>query len=241
MVDMNPLEKLRSQAPTIEAKLGYIFKNKELLALAFVHCSFINEFREVTSGHNERLEFLGDAVLSLIIADHLYRHMPHVSEGDLSHLRSCIVDAHACFTYIQKLDVSSYLLLAKGEQRSDNRGRETILADLFEAIIGAIYLDGGFEAARDYFFKEYHEDMDAILRIPARNFKSLLQNYVQKAYHQTPSYQIINQTGPEHDKIFEVAVFINNSELGRGCGGSKKNAQQAAAADALGRLNIPIP
>jgi ribonuclease-3 len=234
---MNQVQQLISNANVIEAKLGYVFKDRSLLALAFVHRSFINENRNVRE-HNERLEFLGDSVLGMLIADYLYRYLPSTSEGELSYLRSRLVEATSCMSYIQALGIAPYVLLGKGERMNDGRGRDSILADLFEAIIGAIYLDGGIEAARDFLFKNLTTQIESILKTPLRNWKALLQDYCQKKYQQTPVYFVLEESGPDHSKMFQVSVQINQQELGRGRGASKKEAQQDAAADAFSRCNF---
>ncbi|MGK5593926.1 MAG: ribonuclease III [Parachlamydiaceae bacterium] len=232
------MDDLLKKASKIEEKLGYTFKDRDLLSLAFIHRSYINENKHVTQ-HNERLEFLGDSVLGLIIADYLYCQLPTTSEGDLSYLRSRLVEAASCVLYVTKLNVDGFLLLGKGERMNDGRGRESILADLFEAIIGAIYLDGGLAAARHFIFNNFSSEIDSILKTPLRNWKAILQDYCQKKYQQPPEYKILDETGPDHSKIFLVAVALNQEPLGQGEGSSKKEAQQAAAQDALQKLNYP--
>lgn len=232
---MNDISALIHNATAIESKLGHSFHDRSLLALAFVHRSFINEHREVVQ-HNERLEFLGDSILGMLIAEYLYHQLPTTAEGDLSYLRSRLVEASSCVAFVQKLDLSMHLLLGKGERMNDGRGRESILADLFEAIIGAIYLDGGLEAARNFLFKNFTHDFEEILKTPLRNWKALLQDHCQKKYQQTPSYRVIEEYGPDHSKTFTISVMINDQEFGRGTGSSKKEAQQAAAGDALSRI-----
>lgn len=231
---MKTYEELIRCAPEIESKLGYTFKDRSLLALAFIHRSFINENKEV-GNHNERLEFLGDSILGMLIADYLYRYLPSTPEGELSVLRSRLVEASSCFQYVQKYDLGKYLLLGKGERMNDGRGRESILADLFEAIFGAIYLDGGLEAAKRFLFRNFSPEIDAILKTPLRNFKAILQDYCQKKFQETPVYKVLSEEGPDHSKNFKICVVINNKEMGYGQGASKKEAQQAAAADALAR------
>ena len=237
---MNQLEQLISISSQIESKLGYSFKDKNLLALAFIHRSFINENRILTEKHNERLEFLGDSILGLLISEYLYRYLPGTPEGELSHLRSRLVEASSCFDYTKQLDIEQYILLGKGERLSGGRGRDTILADLFEAVIGAIYLDGGLEAARRFLFKNFSKDIEKILKTPVRNWKAVLQDFSQKKYQKTPEYIIISEAGPDHNKSFIISVMINNEEVGRGDGTSKKEAQQSAARDAVIRI-IPDP
>lgn len=232
---MNTIDELIRQAPFIESKLGYCFQDRSYLGLAFVHRSFINENRDITL-HNERLEFLGDSVLGLLIAEYLYRFLPSNPEGDLSYLRSRLVEASSCVSFIQKLDVEKHILLGKGERMNDGRGRESILADLFEAIIGAIFLDGGIEAARSFIFNNFSNEISEILKTPLENWKAMLQDYCQKKYQHTPSYHVLSEVGPDHSKMFTISVTIDNQELGRGTGTSKKEAQQAAAANAVSRF-----
>lgn len=235
---MNPLEQLIANAPQIEAKLGYQFRDREQLALAFVHRSFVNENRQITATHNERLEFLGDSVLGLIISEYLYRYLPSKPEGELSYLRSRLVEASSCCLYIQHLDVEQHLLLGRGERRNDGRGRDSILADLFEAVVGAIYLDGGLAATKRFLFKTFSQQFQDILRTPERNWKACLQDYTQKNHQQTPVYEVVSESGPDHDKLFRIAVMIDGKSVGEGDGASKKEAQQAAAQAAIEHYGI---
>ena len=230
---MNSLEPLITAASEIEEKLGYHFVSKELLALAFIHRSYVNENKQSISTHNERLEFLGDSVLGMLVAAYLYQNMPEKPEGELSYLRSRLVEASSCVVYIHKLNVEKHLFLGRGESLNNGRGRESILADLFEALIGAIYLDGGIAAASHFLFNKFSEEMQAILKEPMRNWKAELQDSSQKKRQQTPIYKVISATGPDHSKLFQVSVWINEKEIGIGFGSSKKEAQQAAASDAL--------
>lgn len=232
---MNLMQHLIDHISTIESHLGYTFHDRSLLTLAFVHRSYVNENREVTQ-HNERLEFLGDTILGMLISEYLYRHLPDLPEGELSYLRSRLVEASSCVNYVQKLQVAPFILLGRGERMNDGRGRETILADLFEAIIGAIYLDGGLEVASTFLFQNFTDQIEAIIKTPHRNWKALLQDYCQKKFQQPPFYQVLQASGPDHSKTFEIAVLVNDQEAGRGIGASKKEAQQAAAADAFSRL-----
>jgi len=231
---MNQMEYLQLNVSMIETQLGYSFRDRSLLKLAFVHRSFINENREIKE-HNERLEFLGDAVLGMLISDYLYGSLPSHPEGELSYLRSRLVEANCCVSYVQSLDIARFILLGKGERMNDGRGRESILADLFEALVGAIYLDGGLEAAKDFLFRNFSQQIERILKTPLQNWKALLQDICQKKYQQTPTYIVLDASGPDHNKAFEISVLINAQELGRGRGASKKEAQQAAAADAISR------
>lgn len=233
---MTPHEILKTKIPEIERKLEYHFKDPNLLFLAFVHRSYVNEFKQV-SEHNERLEFLGDAVLGLIVSEHLFRNFPNIPEGKLSALRSRLVEASSCMEYVKKLTMNLYLLLGKGERTNDGKGRESILADLFEAIIGAIFLDGGLDAVRIFFFGHFLDDIEGRLNNPESNWKAILQDYCQKKYQKTPVYEVLEETGPDHHKAFRIAVLTNDSISGIGEGMSKKEAQQKAAFDALQKID----
>lgn len=217
----------------IEKKLGYTFQNKDLLRLAFVHRSYFNENRDQVSGHNERLEFLGDAVLGLIISKYLYTHLPTHSEGHLSHLRAHLVGAESCSRYMRQLNLEGFLLLGKGETINVGKGRERILADLFEAVVGAIFLDGGLEAVQAFILLQFKEQIGHALAEPLRNWKAELQDYIQKKYQKYPDYQLLEESGPAHNKLFQVVVEIEGIGQGRGEGSSKKQAEVAAAEDAL--------
>jgi len=235
---MNPYELLIENSLEIETRIGYTFKDKKLLALAFVHRSFFNEHRDLIAEHNERLEFLGDAVFGLIVSEYLYKMLPEQPEGHLSHLRSQIVEAPTCATFVEKLDIGTALLLGKGEKRGDGRGRETIWADFFEALLGAIYLDGGLDEARMFFFNHFKDDLDRTINAPTRNWKAELQDYSQKKYQKPPTYKVIKESGPDHSKIFHVEVLIDDKSVGEGEGSSKKEAEQASAEKALRKMEM---
>ena len=235
---MNTYDHLRKGVPLIEKQIHYTFKEKSLIELAFIHRSFTNENRDVINEHNERLEFLGDAVLGLIVSDFLYTHLPDHPEGELSYLRSRLVEAPACMKYLQKIGLERFLMVGRGEAMNEGKGRGTILADLFEAVIGALYLDGGIEAAKKFFFKHFREDVLAIVEKPHRNWKAELQDYCQKKYQKPPEYEVINEEGPDHLKTFFVQVHLNDKELGLGKGSSKKEAEQSAAEHAIHNLGL---
>ena len=232
---MNSYENLINHIPSIEAKIGYHFTDPSLLRLAFVHRSFVNENRRQTA-HNERLEFLGDSILGIIVSEYLYHFFPNTPEGELSFLRSRLVEFASCATYVKKIEIGNFLLLGKGEKMNDGKGRESILADLFEALIGAIYLDGGLEAAKKFFFSHFQKDVEEIIKTPLRNWKAILQDYCQKKYQKPPIYEVVSETGPDHDKVFTIKVIVQNHEIATGIRHSKKEAQQAAASEALKEL-----
>lgn len=217
----------------IETRLGYTFSDKNLLVLSFTHRSYFNENRNEVDGHNERLEFLGDSVLGLIISGYLYNHLPSQSEGHLSHLRAHLVGADSCVHYMRSLHLEEFLRLGKGESINVGRGRERILADLFEAIIGAIYLDGGLIAAETFFLSHFTKIVDEAMQTPLRNWKAELQDYSQKKYQKPPDYDVVEERGPPHSRTFLISVKIEGKEWGQGEGASKKQAEQAAAEDAL--------
>ena len=217
----------------IQAKLQYRFRNPKILEESLTHRSYVNENREDGTSHNERLELLGDAVLGLIVTTHLFETMPGAVEGELSQVRSTLVDAKQCAKYVEKLGIGDALRLGKGEKKNLGRGRESIHADLFEAIIGAIFLDGGYEAAKLFFFSHFAGDLDVK---PDENYKAQFQDFVQKELGEQPSYVVEKESGPDHDKVFCVAVFVGEKKWGSGVGPSKKVAEQEAAKDALRKV-----
>lgn len=220
----------------IEKKLHYQFRDKKLLQQAFTHRSYINEHREETSVQNERLEFLGDAVLGLIVSTYLYEILPDIEEGELSFIRSNLVDGQRCVAYVQKLGLGEYLLLGRGEQMNVGKGREGLLADLFEALLGAIYLDGGLESAKTFLFRHFTSEMEEAMQAPQRNWKAELQDYTQKNLGAQPKYEVENEEGPDHEKFFTIGVYCNEKKYGEGSGCSKKQAAQNAAQNALEKL-----
>ncbi len=220
----------------VEERLGYIFTGKELLLRSLVHRSFVNEHKEMQGQHNERLEFLGDSVLGFFIADYLYHRLPNHPEGQLSLLRSRLVDAGSCAQYLQKLDLQNYLLLGRGEKMTEGKSKTSILADAFEAVIGAIYLDGGWGVVKSFLLCHLESTIEAVIGSPPRNYKAELQDYSQKQFHKAPVYKVIQESGPDHAKVFHVMVFLNEMETGLGMGASKKEAEQRAAFEALTKL-----
>lgn len=233
---MNPFQNLIDKSSEIESKLGYTFKDKQLLALAFVHRSYYNEHRQELIDHNERLEFLGDSILGLMVSEYLFRHLHKENEGQLSHLKAHLVEAAMCACYLQKLDVGTFLLLGRGEKMNDGRGRETIFSDLFEALLASIYLDGGMDTVKEFFWFHFHEDVQNYLKDPLRNWKAEFQDHCQKKYQRPPSYKVLREFGPDHNKKFEVAACIGDQAIGIGSGSSKKEAEQNAAKQALDGL-----
>lgn len=220
----------------IEEKLNYRFKDPQLLQLALTHRSYWNEHQALVSSYNERLEFLGDSVLGLVVAQYLYRNYPQKDEGILSSIRAQLVNASACIEYIQQLKLEEDLLLGKGEVQNKGKGRESILANLFEALMAAIYLDQGLEAATHFFISHFKYHLDRVLSTPLRNCKGEFQDYIQKYFHKTPFYEVMEERGPSHQKEFVIRVRVGDEVWGQGRGSSKKEAQMAAAKEALQKL-----
>lgn len=215
---------------TLAKKLGCSFNNPDLLIEALTHRSYLNEHREYTGSHNERLEFLGDAVLELAATDFLYKKFPAKPEGELTSYRAALVNTVSLAESAQVLGINDYLLLSKGEAKDTGRARDVILADAFEAIIGAIYLDSGFESAEAFIAKNlYNKIDDVIAKRSYQDAKSRFQEIAQEKRGTTPHYELLSEVGPDHNKRFTVGVFIGAEEIARGEGQSKQEAEQSAA------------
>ncbi|MDE2854114.1 MAG: ribonuclease III [Chloroflexota bacterium] len=222
---------------SFEDLLGIKFHDRELLTQALTHRSYVNETEGAAARDNERLEFLGDAVLDLIVADMLYRKYPHVDEGQLTQLRAALVKTETLAQLGINCRLGDYLRIGHGEELSGGRGRLSLLCRAFEALIGAIYLDRGMDAVRDFVLPPLHEQLERILEhnlhIDAR---SELQERVQARLRITPDYRVTSAEGPEHAKEFRVEVAIGDAIIGTGAGGSKRAAAQEAARIALKQL-----
>lgn len=218
-----------------EQKIGAVFKDKAVLREAFTHRSYINETRERGLDHNERLEFLGDAVLELVVTDFLYKKYPKSTEGDLTSYRAALVNAVILGNLAIDLGMEEYLLLSKGEAKDrGTKARQIILANAFEALVGAIYLDLGYEAAVKFLMKHLLGKTEEIVTKELwRDPKSFFQEEAQERVGITPSYELIKEEGPDHDKEFTMGVYLNGELAGSGVGKSKQDAEQHAAADAL--------
>ena len=217
-----------------EKSIGVSFKDKSLLKQAFTHRSYINENRSAGLEHNERLEFLGDAVLQLVITDFLYKKFGEKPEGELTAIRSALVNADTCASVAQKLGANDFLLLSKGEAKDAGRARQYILANTLEALIGAIYMDQGYEEAKKFVIQNIAPLTEDIVERGAWiDAKSLFQTKAQEIAGATPMYKTTGESGPDHDKHFTVAVFVGDERYGVGEGQSKQDAEQAAARNAL--------
>ncbi|NMA99985.1 MAG: ribonuclease III [Firmicutes bacterium] len=216
----------------LEEKLGYKFQDKELLDLALTHRSLSRKPEQ----NNERLEFLGDAVLQLTVSTFLYHKFPHMPEGELAKTRSLLVRESTLAKVARKLGLNHFLMVGEGEKRSHAQERDSLLCDVLEAVYGAIYLDAGFERAQEVILRHLPEwDSREITRIDA---KSTLQEHFQQIAKKPPVYNLIQETGPDHDKRFVVEVRFEGELLGEGIGTTKKEAEQEAARSALARLKI---
>lgn len=231
---MQILTIFRGQLGKIEERIGYRFRNASLLEQAFVHKSFLNEHIGLVKGSNERLEFLGDSVLGLMISEFLYQKFPELPEGSLSELRARLVESRALQLYIEKLNISNFLIVGRGESREERKG--SLIADLFEAIVGAIYLDGGFDAVKTFLFGLFLDEIESTVGTPSRNWKTELQDYVQKNFSTKPIYRVVHEEGPDHAKVFHVRVSIQNEDYGFGVGNSKKQAETNAAKEAITKV-----
>jgi len=217
-----------------EEKIKIHFINKDLLKQAFLHRSYLNENRGSNLEHNERLEFLGDAVLELVVTEYLYKLFPKKPEGELTAYRSALVNAVTLSKVASEIDVNEYLLLSKGEAKDTGRARQFILANTLEALIGALYLDQGYAVAKDFITRFVLVLTEEIIRggnwIDA---KSSFQEKSQEKVSITPSYKSLEEKGPDHDKHFTVGVYLGADEIARGTGKSKQDAEQDAAKNAL--------
>lgn len=218
----------------LEQKLGYHFQNRALLENALTHSSYANENRGRGLQSNERLEFLGDSVLGMVTADYLYRAHPDLPEGDLTRTRAALVCEGSLVEVARELDLGSHLLLGKGEDAGGGRERPSIVADAVEALLAAVYLDGGIGSARKVitrFILDAEEE-----KTGSRDYKTALQELVQRESGQVLEYRLTGSTGPDHAKVFQVAVDLNGAPIGSGEGRSKKEAEQAAAKAAFAGL-----
>ncbi len=219
----------------LEEKIGYKFKDRHIMTLALTHSSYANEHRAKGVVCNERLEFVGDSVLGFICAEYLYGRFPSKPEGELSKIRSSLVCESALNIYAKQIGLGEHLLLGRGEELAGGRERPSILSDAFEAVIAAIYIDGGMESAKEFvlpFIINALEE-DAKSHVLSRDYKTALQEIAQKNPGEIISYAIVSESGPDHNKSFEVNVYLNSNLLASGKGRSKKEAEQDAARKAL--------
>lgn len=231
-------EKSMNQYLSLEKKIGVVFKNKDLLRNVFVHRSYLNEHKTFALPSNERLEFLGDSVLSLITSVYLFRNYSGLEEGDYTEIKSAIVKTDSLYEAAKDLGLSEYLMLSRGEEKGRGRENKNILADCFEALIGAIFLDESFEASYRFVCRFlFGNKLNFIVKNELyASAKSRLQEVIQGKHKTTPIYKVLEEKGPEHKRIFEVAVFFKSRRLGVGVAGSKKEAEEKAAKNAFDNI-----
>lgn len=225
-----------SDSAALQTRLGYQFRDENLLRLALTHPSVAHESGEPTA-HNQRLEFLGDAVLQLVLTQKLYEKFPAFGEGLLTKARAKLVNRRTLAEHAHMLDLGAHLILSRGEETSGGRERASALADAFESLLGAIYLDGGFDASREFIMREFDADFSTLAESSGiENPKGELQELLQSRSPNAPEYQTVSATGPDHDRVFECVVQHEGVELARGRGKSKKAAKSDAALAALKKL-----
>lgn len=223
----------------LEEKLEYSFKNKSLLSNALTHSSYANEVRHgVTS--NERLEFLGDSVLSVIVSDYIFEQFSNMPEGELTKLRASLVCEKSLCGFSRELELGRFLRLGKGEDKGGGRERDSILADAFEAVLAAMYLDGGMDIARRHVMRFVLRELDHTEDEVFKDYKTALQEIIQRNPEESVTYILTGESGPDHNKIFEVEVHLNSNVIGKGTGSSKKRAEQMAAKQALQLMGAEI-
>ncbi len=220
----------------LEKKLGYEFKDRALLGRAMVHSSYANENRQLGLECNERLEFLGDSVLGLAVARHLFLSFPGMPEGRMTRLRAELVCEQSLYSVAQRLGLGKYLMLGRGEEMTGGRERQSILADCVEAVIAAMYLDGGMDVATGFISRMILSDLDPGAHAASGDHKTELQELVQRRSGQVLAYELVGESGPDHCKTFTARVTLNGVAIGEGEGRSKKEAEQAAACRALEEL-----
>ena len=223
----------------LEDKISYSFKNKDLLLTALKHRSFISQTTQDRIDSNERLEFLGDSALNFVVVKYLYKSYPNLDEGDLSKMKSVIVSGENLSLIAREMDLGEHILLSEYEEKSGGRDKSSILEDTFEAIIGAIYLDSGIAKAEKMIKALVLENINKALENTLnRNYKSELLELVQSQGLEPPTYEIISEEGPEHEKTFTVKAIVNGKEISQGSSSSKKRAEQEASRKALNSLDV---
>ena len=215
-----------------QKKIGYTFKDEKLLYEALSHSSFANENKKMRNS-NERLEFLGDSVLSIVVSDYIFEHFKHLPEGELTKLRASLVCEKALFEFSKQIELGKFIFLGKGEEMTGGRERASIVSDAMEAVIAAIYLDGGIEPASKHIMSFIPKDISPEHSTSFHDYKTSLQEIIQKNPEEKIEYHLKGESGPDHNKKFTVQVLLNNNVIGEGVGKSKKSAEQDAAKEAL--------
>ena len=219
----------------LQKLVGVVFNDPINLLTAITHRSYLNEHKEARQNHNERYEFLGDAVLELVVTDFLFNKYPEKPEGELTAIRAALVNTVTLSEVAGNMNINAFLLLSKGEERDTGRARQYILANAFESIIGAVYLDQGYDAAKEFIAGHLFDKTDTIVEKRLwQDAKSRFQELAQEQTSITPNYETLGQSGPDHDRVFTVGVFLNKEKIAEGKGRSKQEAEQAAAEAGMG-------
>lgn len=232
-------KQLEEKFDRFEERIGYKFKNRSLLHEALSHSSYANEAKK-NRNSNERLEFLGDSVLSIIVSEHLFNHFKHLPEGELTKIRASLVCEKALFEFSKQIRLGDFILLGKGEENTGGRNRPSIVSDAFEAVIAAVFLDGGMDSAREYVLGFIPGDLDKNSAKNLQDYKTVLQEIIQKNPEEKVEYVLTEQSGPDHDRHFKVEVCLNSNVIGKGEGHSKKQAEQQAAREALRLMGCEV-
>jgi ribonuclease-3 len=220
-----------------EEKIGIRFKNKDLLAEALTHRSYLNEYPNWRLPHNERLEYLGDAVLELVVSEKLFNRFPSYPEGQLTIIRAALVNYQMLAKVAESIDLDSFILMSRGERRDTGKAREVILANAFEAVVGALYLDQGIETVENFIEKFVMGHLAEILKTRSyKDAKSELQELIQEKLKLTPTYQVLEESGPAHKRIFKMGVYFGDKLIAAGTGASKQEAELEAAKNALKKV-----
>jgi ribonuclease III len=241
-VELGPgrVVRLRDEFESLQQAIGYRFRDRGLLEHAMTHTSRANE--DVSGGvhDNESMEFLGDAVLGFVVADALFRDFPDFDEGQKSKTKASLVSTATLALQAERLDLGAHMLLGRGEEKTGGRRKQALLADSYEALIAAVYLDGGVESARAFILRQFGPLLAEVKRtgVSDRDFKSALQEFLQSHELPLPDYRVVGAAGPDHRKLFQVEVFVNDDRIGEATGASKKEAEQEAARTALEKLRI---
>jgi len=227
------MQKSQANLLDLQKKIGVTFKDKNIFKNAFIHRSYLNEHRGFKGDSNERLEFLGDSVLSIIISRFLFDKLPNVDEGELTTLRASLVRTETLAKLAKKINLGNYLYLSKGEEESGGRNNNSILANTFEALLGSIYIDQGLEKTGKFIEQIILKEWRILTKTAVSDHKSKLQESLQRKYHTSPQYKLISNWGPDHSKEFQIGAYIGNKILGKGIGKNKQQAAQNAAKEAL--------
>jgi ribonuclease-3 len=214
------------------------FNNQDIKSLVFTHRSYLNENKD-TNESNERLEFLGDSILSFVVSTAIYKQYPHLEEGELTSLRSVLTNTQTLYLVSQSLDLGILLKMSKGEEEGGGRTNKTILANTYEAVVGGLFLDGGIEKAREFITTTIISNQNEFVgQQGLKDSKSMLQEFMQEKYKVSPDYRILEEQGPDHNKIYTAGVFLNGEQIAKGTGHSKQEAEKDAAVQALEALNV---